>query len=188
MLGWSPDGRYFAAGIPANVEVFDYVKSIVVYDAKTVTPVFTVSGDGFSWDSKFIWLSDNSFAWTTHNQTWLVYGQMPNGNWQQTQVVKKFGDGQWNGLIALSPHTVAWSQANELWTYDFTSGACVQVWQAEAGNLDSFELDESTGNLIAHCRDVSEQLKADSAERIKSGHFEGKIELRRRFRWGTNTR
>ncbi len=96
MLGWSPDGRYFAAGIPANVEVFDYVKSIVVYDAKTVTPVFTVSGDGFSWDSKFIWLSDNSFAWTTHNQTWLVYGQMPNGNWQQTQVVKKFGDGSGN--------------------------------------------------------------------------------------------
>jgi hypothetical protein len=118
MLGWSPDGRYFAVGVPANVDAFDYVKSILVYDSLSVTPVATLSADGFSWDSKFLWLSAHSFARTTHNQAWLEYEQMSDGNWQQTQVIKRFCEEKMVGLIAIAPRLLAWQQGNELWTYE----------------------------------------------------------------------
>ncbi len=153
MFGWSPDSRYFAVGNPANVDKFDYVKSISIYDSKTVMPVATLSGDGFSWDSKFLWLSSHSFARTTHNQAWLVYEQTPDGQWPQTQIVKKFGkDAYLYNLIAISPHAVAWEQENEVWTHDLTTGAEMMIWPA-TNTLYGFTFDDGTGDYLLNCGD-----------------------------------
>jgi hypothetical protein len=153
MLGWSPDSRYFAIGNPANVDKFDYVKSISIYDSKTVTPVASLSGDGFSWDSKFIWLSSHSFARTTHNQAWLVYEQMPDGQWLQTQVVNKFvKDDYLNNLVVTSPHAVAWEQDNEIWTHDLTTGVEMKIWPS-TNTLYGFTHDDVTGDFLLNAGD-----------------------------------
>ncbi|HKW30919.1 MAG TPA: hypothetical protein VJT54_16420 [Verrucomicrobiae bacterium] len=103
IVAWSPGDTFFACAFKSDPDPGRQqpTRDINIYDGNTGEAEMKITA---LWDSRFTWLSSNSFAYTRYNQTWLVYEQKSKGNWVQTQVVNKFGDGRLNNLTPVSPH------------------------------------------------------------------------------------
>lgn len=129
-------------------------RNLDIYDGATGGPAKKIVAQ---WDSKFIWLSDESFAYSSYNQAWIVFQRADNGDWTQTRVIKRFGDGKLENLVATSPHSVAWRQENEIWTCDFDSGAPEKIWSLTTGQLETFSCADN-GDLLLNCRDENGPL------------------------------
>ncbi len=157
IVAWSPDDRFFACAFKSDPDPGKQqpTRNINIYDGNSGEAVMKITA---LWDSKFTWLSSHSFAYTRYNQTWLVYEQKTDGNWVQTQVVNRFGDGDLNNLTAIPPHSVAWQHGGDIWTYDFTSGASGKIWESTTNNLRSFNYSEETGNFLLDCNDENGPL------------------------------
>ena len=155
IVAWSPDDRFFACAFKSDPGTREPTRDINIYDGTSGEPVMKITA---LWDSKFTWLSSHSFAYTRYNQTWLVYEQKADGNWVQTQIVNRFGDGDLNNLTAIPPHSVAWQHGGDIWTYDFTSGDSEKIWESTTNILLSFTYSEETGNFLLECNDENGPL------------------------------
>ncbi len=155
MVAWSPDDHFFACVFKSDSNPQHLTRNIIICDGISGKPVVKIEA---LWDSKFIWLSPHSFAYTRYNQAWLVFEQKADGNWVQTQVIKRFADGELNNLTATSPHSVAWQQDNDIWTYDFVSGASGKIWESATNKLESFTYSDETGNFLMNCSDENGPL------------------------------
>ncbi|MGH7942046.1 MAG: hypothetical protein ACREFR_13345, partial [Limisphaerales bacterium] len=154
IVSWSPHDRYVACAYKCDIDPQNPTRNLDIYDGATGEPAKKILA---RWDSKFIWLSDESFAYSTYNQAWLVLRRAENGAWVQTRVIKRFGDGKLENLVATSPHSVAWRQENEIWTYDFDSGAPRKIWESTTNTLERFAC-ALNGDLLLNCRDENGPL------------------------------
>jgi hypothetical protein len=151
-VAWSPDNRLLACAFKNDADPQHPKREIDIYDGISGETVLKIDA---LWDSRFIWLSSSSFAYTKHNGAWLVFKHKPDGNWLQTQVVRKFGrDDYLYNLMAISPHAVAWEQENEVWTHDLTTGVETKIWPA-INTLYGFTYDGDTGDFLLNSKDES---------------------------------
>lgn len=158
MLGWSPDDRSFACDVISGPDPLHPNNEIILYNGTSGEPIVKIAANGYLPDSKFVWLSPHSFAFTTYNQAWLVFEQKPDANWVQTQVVKKFAEEELKNLSATVPNSVAWQNGDEIWTYDFASGSSEKMWESSTNKLESFDYSRETGNFLLNCRDENGPL------------------------------
>lgn len=154
MLGWSPDDSYFAYAVLADPSPTNSLKAIILYNGISGEPMAKIPAEACSPDSQFIWLSTRSFAYSTYtHRSWLIFSQNPDGNWVQTQVVKRFTDGKLINLTVISPHSIAWLKTGDIWTFDFSSGTSEKIWESSTNQLRSFSYAEETGNFLLNCGD-----------------------------------
>ena len=152
---WSPDDRLLACAYKNDTDPQHPKREIDIFDAVSGETIMKIDA---IWESRFIWLSSDSFAYTRYNGAWLVYERKPDGKWEQTQVVNRFGRDEYlYNLIATSPHSVAWEQENEIWTHNLTTGAEMKIWPA-TNTLYGFTYDDGTGDLLLNCGDESGPL------------------------------
>lgn len=154
-VAWSPDNRLLACAYKNDTDPQHPKREIDIFDGVTGETIMKIDA---IWESRFIWLSSDSFAYTRYNGAWLVYERKPDGKWDQTQVVNRFGkDDYLNNLIVTSPHSMAWEQDNEIWTHDLTTGAEMKVWPA-TNNLYGFTYDDATGDFLLNASDENGPL------------------------------
>src|SRR5208283_5943410 len=91
-------------------------KEILLYNGSSGEVMARIPADGYLPDSKFVWLSPNSLAFTTYNRTWLVFEQSTDGTWIQTQTIQRFTEDDLDNLTVISPHAIAWQQEGDVWT------------------------------------------------------------------------
>jgi hypothetical protein len=158
MLAWSPDDRVFACAVLLDPNPMHPQSAIILYDGVSGEPIAKIGSTGYIWLTKFIWMSPNSFAYQTYNQVWLVFDKKSDDNWVQTRVIKKFADGELKNLTVTSPHSLAWQQGDDVWTYDFVSEASEKMWGSATNKLDSFTYSEETENFALNCHDENGPL------------------------------
>ena len=150
-LGWSPGGVFFAFIIPADT---NHKKlEIVIYNGSSGEMAAKIAARGNDSTPKFCWLSPRSFVCSTYNEGWLVYEETSNGSWVPGTFIKKFADGEMKNITAISPGSVVWQQDDDIWKYDFTTGASDIIWESVSNKLESFTYSSTTGTLLLKCKD-----------------------------------
>lgn len=158
MLAWSPDNRLFACAVLSDPNPLRPKREIILYHGDSGEVAAKVEAAGYLVESKLIWLSPHSFAYSTYNQAWLVFEEKTAGNWSQTQAIKRFADGELKNLAAISPHAMAWQQGDEVWSYDLATGVAEKLWGTATNKLNSFTYSAETGNLLLNCSDANGPL------------------------------
>ena len=150
IVAWSPDDRFFACAYKFDVAPQPPSRKLVIYDGNSGEPVVKIEA---LWDSKFIWLSAHAFAYSRFNGAWLKYEENADGKWGQTQIIKKFADGDLKNLTATSGQSVAWQQGGAILTYDFATGDREKIWESTTNSLENFTYSAKTGDFLLTCRD-----------------------------------
>jgi predicted esterase len=154
MLAWSPDYNLFACIVRANLGPGKPSAEMVLYDGNTGDVATKIPSDRLVWYSQFAWLSPRSFAYSSRNQSLVVYEQQSNGAWAQAHFFEQpIASKNWLGLTGLSSQSVMWRDGDDVWMFDFQSNSSSKIWQAPTNTtLESFGVTE-TGNVLLKCSD-----------------------------------
>jgi hypothetical protein len=154
--GWSPDDKLFAFCYPSDLA--KYEDQIIIYDGSSGEVVTKLMGTAFM--SDFTWLSPHSFAYSfwngdTHDIT--VIEKKPDGDWVLAQTLKQIGNKEMTGMVATSPHSVAWRQGGDVWALDFNSPTPKKIWESTTNQLMEFTYSSETHEFLLNCSDGKER-------------------------------
>jgi predicted esterase len=155
MLTWSPDDRFFTCVEPFGSDPIYPKNGFNIYDGISGEPVMKIESLK---DSKFIWLSSRSFAYSRYNDAWVIMEQKADGKWIQTQVLNRFTDAELKNLTVTSPHSVAWRQGDDIWSHDFISGSTEKIWESDTDKLEGFTYSVEAGQFLLTCVDENGSL------------------------------
>ena len=147
-VAWSPDNLLLACAFKNDNDPRNPKREIDIFDGRSGQKMFKLDA---IWESRFIWLSPRSFAYSRYNGAWLMFERGADGGWVQTRVVNKFGkDDYLDNLVATSPHSVAWKQDNEVWTRDLLTGEEAMIWPS-TNTLFGFTYNADKGDFLLNC-------------------------------------
>jgi hypothetical protein len=150
MLGWAPDDSLFACAFPENKQDQEL---ILIFDGRTGELLDKVVADQSF--NQFGWLSNDSFAYSTHTSVRVVTRQA-NGSWVHKRNFENVATNMDN-FTTVSANSVAWQDDGGICLFDLDSGSSDKIWEATTNRLVEFTHAKGVNEFLLNCSDDAGQ-------------------------------
>jgi hypothetical protein len=151
MLGWAPEDVRFAFAFPSRPERKE--EQIVICDGSSGEQLARLNVDPNLFE--VAWLSLSSFAYSTSFTKDLYFVEETTGNrWKTNGHFNSVGRAKMENLTAISPNSVAWLEAAEMWIMRLDWKKPLKVWPAVPNGyqLAGFTYSEKAREFILNVR------------------------------------